>query len=166
MRLYKKGVSMQVFSFMFALILIALILGYGVKTLVGVKKTSDDVELGDFILRLRDQADAMYSFDVGSTKNVELFLPVTIERVCFFNGDKKISAIGVDQSLQNRLDTNLGKNVFITPETFAANILFVEHLRAGDENPLCFPTNGKLKIGMETVLGDDGKVYVAIHRLA
>lgn len=163
-RLHKKGVEMQVFYFLFALILIALILGYGLKSVVRLKSVSDDVDLGDFVFRLRDEVNSMQSFDVGSSKNVRLFLPEKVEQVCFYNGKREVRG-NVDPSLRNYLDTNIGKNVFVTPFSFAQNIFLIEHLRpAGQDNPLCFSPRGNLQFTLETVLGDDGKVYVEVRR--
>ncbi len=156
---------MQVFSFIFALILIALILGYGIKSFARLKNVSEDVDAGDFIFRLRDETNTMYTFDVGSSKDITLYLSEKAERVCFFNGDEAIT-VDIDNTLKNYLDTNLAKNVFITPFSFAQNVFYLDHLRAGGkDNPLCFLTAGKLTARLQTVLGSDGKVYVEVNRL-
>jgi len=165
MSLHKKGVEMQVFTFLFALILIALILGYGLKSVVRVKTVSEDVELGDFVFRLRDEVEMMASFEVGSSKQVKLFLPEKVERVCFFDGGRDITMGNLDETLQQYLETNLGKNIFVMPFMFAQNVFLVEHLRpGGQDNPLCFLTQGRVQMRLETVLRDDGKVYVEVSR--
>jgi hypothetical protein len=165
MVLHKKGVSMQVFIFIFALILMALVLGYGLKTLVTIRNVSEDVGIGDFFLRLQDKTNMMYNFDVGSSQDVTLFLPAEVERVCFFNGDKEITLVPLDGTLQNYLETNLGQNVFVMPFVFSKNIFSIDHLRAGgNDNPLCFLTDGRLDVDLKTILGDDGNVYVEVHR--
>ena len=163
-RLQKKGVEMQVFTFLFALFLIALILGYGLKSVVRLKSVSEDVDLGDFFFQLRDEVNTMSSFEVGSSKQVTLFLPKKVERVCIFHGGREIAGT-IDTTLRNTLETNLGKNVFVMPPAFAQNVFFIDHLRpAGQDNPLCFLPKGKLQLTLETTLGDDGKVYVEAQR--
>lgn len=164
--MHKKGVSTQVFAFIFALFFMALILAYGAKTLVNLKHISSDVELTDFVLKLRDEADSMFHFDIGSSKDISLFLPGNVERICFFNGEHAITVPHLDSALRNYLDTTTGKNVFVMPFSFAQNAFFVDHLRAGGgENPLCFLPAGKLNARLHTVLGDDGGVYVELRRL-
>ena len=167
MKLHKKGIEMQVFSFIFALILIALILGYGVKSLMRLKGISEDVDLGDFVFRMKDEVNTMYTFDAGSSKEVTLFLPEKAERVCFYDSDKEVDLAGIDNTLKNYLETNPGKNVFVMPFVFAQDVFYIDHLRAGgDDNPLCFLTKGKIEMMLKTALGDDGKIYVEANRLS
>ena len=167
MRLHKKGIEMQVFSFIFAIILIALILGYGTKSLMRLKSVGEDVDLGDFVFRMRDEVNTMYTFDAGSSKELMLFLPEKVERVCFYNSDKEVNLAGIDDTLKNYLETNPGKNVFVMPFRFAQNVFYIDHLRAGgDDNPLCFLTKGRVTMVLKTAIGDDGKVYVEADRLS
>ena len=163
--MYKKGVTAQTFTFIFALILMALILGYGVKSLVRLKAVSEDVEIGDFVFRIRDQVDAMYSFEIGSSKEADFFLPKKVERVCFFNSGESITAVGMDEPLRQYVESAEGKNMLVMPSVFAQNVFSIDHLRSGgEEHPLCFATTGKLHLSLETVLGPDGKVYVEVRR--
>jgi len=157
---------MQTFSFIFFLVLMALILGYGIRSFMSVKTISDDVGLGDFVFHLRDEVDALFSFEVGSSKHVTFLLAPAVERVCFYNGDEPITTSPLDPTLKLHLEANPDDNIFVMPFTFAQNTFSLEHLRAGQENPLCFLTKGKLQSRLETVLGDDGTVYVEIQRIA
>lgn len=163
-RLHKKGVEMQVFTFIFALILIVFILAYGLRSISRIQGVGENVDLGDFVFRLRDQVDMMVSFEIDSTKQVKLFLPNKVTQVCFFNGEHEITLH--DDDLDLYFETNLGKNVFAAPFSFAQNIFLIEHLRpdhAGD-NPLCFATKGVLQFTLTTVLGDDDNIYVEVSR--
>ena len=131
-----------------------------------VKTISDDVSVGDFFLHLRDEVDAMFSFEIGSSKQVTFLLAPAIERVCFFNGGEPLTTGPLDETLKLHLDAHPDKNIFVMPFTFAQSTFTLDHLRAGGENPLCFVTTGALHLRLETVLGDDGKVYVEIQRIA
>ncbi len=153
------------FTFIFVLVLMALILGYGIKSLMTLREAGRDVELGDFFLRLRDEVEQMFSFDVGSSKDVELFLPENAELVCFYDSDEEITLGELDEVIASYLEGHPGVNVFVTPFSFAQSSLWIEHLRGGgQENPLCFEAEDRLRIGLRTVVGKDGKVYVEVTR--
>ena len=138
---------MQVFVFIFALVFMALILGYGVKTLISLKDVSEDVGLGDFVIRLREKVNTMFNFDVGSGDVVGLYLPDTVERVCFYDSEKEINLDPIGGELKNYMETNPGKNLFLMPLEFAETIFLVEHLKPGEEdNPLCFLVDGRLEM--------------------
>ena len=151
---------MMVFTFLFALIFMAMLLAYGMKTLVRLKDTSEHVEVADFILKLQDYVTMMYSFDPGSTQDIKLFIPKAVERICFYDQEQAITIQNLDPDLKLRLETKINDNVFIDPASFPTSSFPIEHLHVLDQhNPLCFAPQGTILLRLETVIGEDGKVF-------
>ena len=62
---HKKGVSEQVFIFIFALIVVALILAWGTKTVLDLKNRASQVQLADSVEDLREKAITYYHLEAG-----------------------------------------------------------------------------------------------------
>ena len=133
---------------------------------MNILSVSDDVELGDFVLRVRDDVQVFKNFDVGSYKTVSFSVPSKVERVCFFNPAFRVTARGVSDLLRAAVETSTQENVFIEPfDGFTKTTYFIEDLWAGqEENPLCFATKGRLSFTLETTLQNDD-IVVAVGRL-
>ena len=133
---------------------------------MNVLSVSNDVELGDFVLRVRDDVQVFKNFDVGSYKTVSFSVPSQVERVCFFNPAFRVTARGVSDLLRAAMETSMRENVFIEPlEGFTKTTYFIEDLWVDqEENPLCFATKGRISFTLETTLQDED-VAVAAGRV-
>ncbi len=155
----------QTFVFIFALILMALILGFGIKSLTDLRTVSDDVELATFVNRIEDKVEIFSNFDVGSSEDMTLFLPSKIERVCFYNPGETITVSGIDSFFLAVLQNSNQDNVFFTPFTnLAKPDYYIASLRAGGDNPLCFASLGKVTFTLTTILLNEN-IYVEVTRV-
>ena len=162
----KKGsILAQPFVFIMALILMALIIIFGAKSVFQIKKTADIAELNKFIINLDNQVELMYNYNVGSSKDISLNLPTSIEKICFSNPGEPITSNVDDNFFRTILENDKSNNVFIHPlRKFRDFDYKIDNLIVkSNENPLCFNTNGKLNGVMETVLVDN-QVFVEIKR--
>ena len=164
MALHKKAIEMQIFTFIFALILIALLMAYGMKTLTGFNDTTEQVELADFFLKLQDYTTMLYSFDIGSSQDITLSLPSTVQQVCFYDSSRSITE-HIDQTLSDHLAATPDHNIFLipstlTPSSFSANNLRVLH----GPNPLCMPAKQKIAIRLQTSLDESNQIVVDVRQ--
>ena len=159
-----KGITSQVFVFISALILMALILVFGIKSIKDLTNTSENAELGLFIKNLRDEIEVFYNNDIGSSKEIKLVVPKKIEEVCFYTNKYKINKKHNDNLFNQILDGNKN-NVFIMPYgKFSMNQFKVDYLRNDPyENPLCIKTNSVLN-GFIEVKSEKEEVFVEIRR--
>lgn len=151
----------QPFTYIFALIIAAMIIIFGVRAINDLDKERKNVELSTFITSLRDNVNTYYNFDEGSTKKLSLNLPDNIKQVCFFNKDKTIAA-NIEENFKKLLELDTANNVFLLP--FGENIkseFFINHLKNDGDNPLCFNVNQKLNVAIETKISNN-EVYIEI----
>ena len=92
----KKGISSQVFIYIFAVIVMALILFFGFKQIVGLKDLSDKSTYINFREDFREAVNGVFYKNKGSvivfsldSRNKPLVLPDNINDVCF-EGNKVI----------------------------------------------------------------------------
>lgn len=162
----KKGyILAQPFVIILALILMALVVLFGGRAVSLIKKTADIAELNKFILNLDNQVELMYNYNVGSTKEISLNVPLSIEQICFSNPGEPLSKNVNDNFLRTILENDKLNNVFILPlNKFKDFDYRIDNLRVPNrENPLCVNTRGKLDAVMETVLVEN-KVFVEIRK--
>ncbi len=161
----KKGMTNQVFIFISALILMALILVFGIKSVRDLTKTSDSAELALFVGNIRDETAVFYNNDVGSSKELRLKIPKDVGEICIFDKDVKINKKHKD-NLFNSILEGTNYNVFILPlDNFQINQINVDYLKNDpSENPLCISTNGVFK-GLIEVKSSENDVYVEIKRI-
>ena len=162
----KKGITVQPFIFILTLIVMAFVLAFGLKSFLDIKKTADLTELSNFIIKLEDEVEVFYNFDVGSKKDLNLNLPLNVERICFFNTGERINVNMNDDFFRAVLESSRRDNVFVLPlDAFSKVDFYVDGLRVDNiENPLCFNVKGKLMAEIETILYNNN-VYVQINRL-
>jgi len=116
----------QPFVYIFAIIVAALILVFGTKSILDLRERQELVELATFVTDLKEEVAAYYRFDIGSSKELDLNLPRKVKQVCFYENKLKVS-----------------------PEIFALNEFKIKYLKPV-ETQLCINTNGKLKAIIET----------------
>ncbi|MEK6903818.1 MAG: hypothetical protein AABW64_04190 [Nanoarchaeota archaeon] len=163
----KRGVSNLVFIFLFALILMALILAFGIKSFMGVKEAADLVELLTFEKNVNTAVQQYYSFDAGSSAEKTFAVPSKITSVCFFDPIQPLTTRGLDSQLdfflrENKKDTfyTLPLDAFPNP----APDFLIQHITVDPSaNPLCIPTKGKLSVVLETVARNNN-IFVQVTR--
>ena len=150
----RKGMTQQVFIFIFALIMMALVLTFGVRQLGIVIDTADKVETLTFIEALKKEVLTYYNFDVGSNKYLILPVPSDVNQICFFNNQLPVQGI-TDSVFKALLQGDKKNNVFVLPLEQFQNPgpgFFIPHLTVqGQRNPLCLTTSNSLKVLIETV---------------
>lgn len=150
----EKGELMsQPILFIFALVVGAMILFYGVRTVFQVKETAELAEISSFVSNLEKDIEQYYYLDTGSSKIIKLNLPGDIQNVCFRNPNINTVPNDVDSKLNTLMQINPNDNLFIYPVKEGKSSFKVKYLIAypGNNVALCFKNKEDIKI---TSLGD------------
>ena len=152
-KIHEKGELMsQPILFIFAAIVGALILFFGIRLVFNVKGTGELVEVSSFITNLNNDVEQYYNFDPGSSKVVKLDLPVSVKNVCFKNRVQDTLPSGVDSGINTLMQLNKNDNVFVYPAEGKASFKIKNMLAYPNNNiALCFKNKDEIKI---TSLGD------------
>jgi len=125
----KKGQMLaQPFIYIFALILGALILVWGVKTIIDLREKAQLVEVGKFVKELEAEAKEFYNYEEGATKEISVVLPEKLNYMCLFDAEsykggeckKKLK----DGRLQDCVVSSLDPNMGVTLQKDKKNNLF------------------------------------------
>lgn len=146
--------TQQVFIFLFALLLVALVLVFGVKQLLLVMSTADKVETLKFVDDFRKQVQTYAGFGIGSSKQLIIPLPSTVDQVCFFTPGQPLTGIS-DPVLRALLQSERKNNFYLLPleqfqnpgPGFTIPYLVVR----GPKNPLCILTPNDLRVQITTI---------------
>ena len=160
-KINKKGQAFgRPFIYMFALIVAALTLIWGIRAINDIRDKSELVELTTFITDLKDNVKTYYYSDAGSSKTITLILPPKVEKVCFTNPGS-IPNTYISSELNFELEDNTQYNTYILPlDSFSVTRFKINYLNITEtENPLCMDTNGKFTATIETQEG-----YVEISK--
>ncbi len=160
-KINKKGQMFgRPFIYMFALIVAALTLVWGIRAINDIREKSELVELTTFIIDLKDNVKTYYNFDAGSSKTITLILPPKVEKVCFTNPGSTPTTY-VNSQLNFELEDNTQYNTYILPlDSFSITRFKIDYLNITEvENPLCLDTNGKFTATIATQEG-----YVEISK--
>ncbi len=144
----------QPFIMIFAILVGALILVFGVKSFIDIKGGAEDVELSKFAAILKNNIDTYYNFDVGSSKKLSLVMPAKAKEVCFYDDSKPVN-IAADEFFQAVLE-DTKDNMFILPlGSYFKTQFRIEHMKNGaGKNPFCVvKRDGKLNVIIETKAG-------------
>ena len=161
----KQGVTVQPFLFIMALVVMAFVIIFGIKSVNDIRDTADLTELAVFKKDFEDKINVYYNFDIGSSGDVSFGVPPSVERVCFTNPGEPLTVAIPDPFFAEVLDNNIKSTVYILPLDAFSNIDFAISAVYVDpqHNPLCIPTRGRLHLSLETVFVDD-ELKVAITR--
>ena len=146
----------QPFVMLFAIIVGALVLVWGVYEIKQLIDLSGDIQLSDTMNDFQRVVDQYYYFNEGSARKYKINLPSNFDKICFYSHNP------ADGGWNHPPDTNLDKhkpfiinrendNVFIIPisEGSAFNIINLKPIEGGN-NPLCFRSGEKINITTET----------------
>jgi len=161
----KKGITIQPFLFIMALVVMAFVIIFGIKSVNDVRETADLTELAIFYKDLENKINVYSQFDIGSSGSVSFGLPSHIERICFANPNMAPTTPIPDELFKSVIETNTKNTVYILPldayaqSSFAITRLYVDPR----EHPLCIPTRGQLTVELETAAINNG-VFVQVKR--
>ena len=106
MKINKKGQLLErPFIVIFIVIVSAFIFIFGFYLINNLIKQSNCAQLGLNINDLKQDVDRYYSFDIGSSIDINFKLPSGIKYVCFKNLDKDL-----DKSELDKIDSTLYSN--------------------------------------------------------
>ena len=154
----------QPFIMIFALIIMALVLVFGIRSFTQVSDTADSVDAAKFILQLKNEITKYYNFDIGSSKILKISLPTKLKEICFYNPAQAITA-DLDPYVKGVIEKGRN-NLYLLPlETYPTSSYPIEHLRNIDKkNPSCIQKKeGSITIYLETQ-ADSKDAYVGVKR--
>lgn len=149
------------FVWIFALIVGALILIWGVKTVMDLKETADTVDLGQFKTSIETTAKAMKNYGEGSGDEVAVQLGGKVKYVCFSNVEDSAIACKIkskdgkladcpggmaamDSAFELRVKSSKKDNMWIVPfgssKKDSFQILYAKPVAGA--NPICY-ANGR-----------------------
>ena len=156
-------------------LIMALILFFGFKSVNSVLNAKDITQVSKFVLDFQDEVDLIYSYDIGSAKTFRsIALPNKVTHVCFYNPSKEITSHAeslflIDEFFYDYLDVSLSDNLFLIPTAeFGAPYpdYYIEHLIVNsEENPLCVQ---RTKTGVEVILESylaERDIHVGVKRV-
>jgi len=155
----------QPFIYIFALILGALILIWGVKTVMDLKDTSEQVELGVFVKNIEKEVNKYFFYDEGAARNFDIRFSDKIKYMCVINPetfDKNKNCIvksktgelferdcnTIENSLTLKLVANNKNNIQFLPTNVndITKFKIVHLMPEKDDQALCIINGGKMKI--------------------
>ena len=143
----KAQIQAMPFIYIFALVVGALILVFGLKYAFSLQSSGEQIELGRFRLDVEREVSFIYNLDTDSSSEVKLRTPTKIKTICFTDPEKEVRT--TDQQFRDLLFLNPKNNFFIISEdTSQDKSFYVEHLKS-DTNPFCISPKGELKVIFE-----------------
>lgn len=142
--------------YVFAIIVGALIMLYGITVLRDLMKEADYVDFLDSLNGLKKTIDVYQSYDAGSSKLYTLSFPSKVEYVCFYDPsisvnckkDKEMCTKELDDMFSVIQDKNY--NVYVFPQgTFDQNRFSITSFHTQNGNPICISNGQKLRIVTE-----------------
>lgn len=127
----------------FALIVGAIILIWGISQIWTLVAFSDDVELADKVDDLRSDMDVFSNYDEGASKEYVLDFPSKIEVVCVYDGTQAFNCRYDGEDCPSAFADDMemimfeSSNVYIYPLEFDVNNFKVEDLKPEGGNPEC-----------------------------
>ena len=154
----KKGqLAGQPFVYIFAIVVIGLIVVYGAYVIIELISVRDTVETNLFLNNLKKEVDSCYNLDFGSTCGLnDLVVPSEFKEICFVNTGEFIDFDVIEDEFTKELVEisveNENYNVFLVPvlgKELDKRRYFVNKLRS-NENPLCVNVIGsRIKLKLE-----------------
>ena len=132
----------QPFMFIFAIVVVALILFFGFNSITKLKVRGDFLILSSSVVDLKNDVSRYYSFDEGATKTLRLDLPKQVDQVCFVDPDDYMN----DHEYKKLFEASKGYNVYILPlDVFQVTRFNIPYMKPRI-NPLCIKNFGKVEL--------------------
>ncbi|MBI5872010.1 hypothetical protein HZB88_02905 [archaeon] len=142
--------------FIFALVVGALILIWGGSVILDLGKEADCIDLYDSMKSFEATIDSFYNYDEGSSKQIRVSYPSSVEYVCFFNPEEEINCMldggecepeGLWEGFDLVLESEETNNFFILPMSICEiTRIEIRHLKAEQGNPLCISNRKSIRI--------------------
>ena len=143
----KAQVQIMPIIYIFALIVGALLLVFGLRYAFSLQSAGEDIELGRFKQSVDREVAFIYNLDTGSSSEIKLRTPSNIKSICFTNPEKDFRT--TDPQFRDLIFLNQENNFFIISDDPSQDKSFyVEHLKS-DINPFCIQTKGQLTVIFE-----------------
>ena len=125
----------QPFVYIFALIVIAVIIFFGINIIKDVLNLGGSIEFRSFVDKLRAEATRTYNLDYASVIKLDLKVPQDITKICFINRDFNVALDVSKLPVQIEEDVILrnNDNVFFVSSRNRDSI-FIANLKP-NENP-------------------------------
>ena len=147
----------QIFIYVLAVIITAIVLGYGYKAVVTFKEKSDQVSYIQFKTNLQNDIESITS-DFGTVEIKLYSIPLNFKEVCFVKNYPSLKTLSNTEHpiIEDSVNSKVEKNVFlvenIAKDSFYAGKIDVE------KDLYCINTaNGKLRLRLEG-MGDHTKI--------
>jgi len=148
----KKGATEQTFIFIFALIVAAMIMAWGTKTIIDLKGKAGQVQLADSIEDIKEKAITYYNLEAESSAPLAIRFPTNVKCICFkdlltnrpvgnpASNDYKPCTDDPLFDPWMRSDSNNNILVMPTKDFVVAKFKTIKEFIPieNDENPLCF----------------------------
>lgn len=167
----KKGQLLgQPLVYLFALVAGAMILIWGIRTVIQLGDTAATVEIGKFASKLQSDVSQYLNFDEGSATEIKVALPSKITHICFLDAtsEKKCILDGkpcdidkLDDAFAAMASTRTKNNFFFLPMgAYKLPPKEIKNLRVDTAtgNPICFRNNANKKFTL-TSMG----TYVSVN---
>lgn len=130
----------QPFVMIFALILGALILVFGVKSVMDLQERAAEVQLAKSINDFKTKVNNYYNLESGSQTMVPLNFNSKLEKLCFLNPKEKFTNEVDDETLKLLMESSTSDNLFLVPlDIFEKSSFNIPHLKVNStNNPICF----------------------------
>jgi len=158
----KKGQLLgQPFIYIFALIVGALILVWGGKTVLDLMQTGSQVNVGSFIKSLEEDVAAYKNFGEGSRTTKKIDFPGDVTYICFLDLEKspndckrkeqgnkivKCRAEELDEEFAFQIEEP-NKNIYVLPtDAVKIGAFKIDDLKPADGNPFCIRNGLEMEI--------------------
>lgn len=135
------------FAAIFALVVAALIIIFGVSVLRDLYNVSNTVDITSLRNTLQKEVDAYYILDEGSQKTLTLPVPKQVAFICFVDQSGFIDYSLIPNNKDNIVRTLTDRNVFLISEQGQPSVdppaFTIKNLKP-ESNPLCIRTVGSL----------------------
>ena len=144
--MFKKGqIPSQVFMYVFALLVISLVLLFGITAINDFIDRTDRIELVKFKSDIKSEIQTI-STEYGSVINPSLTLSKRFKRVCFAD-DRAINNLGSISNplIRNSIENQVKDNVFLVEEIGVEQLKTMKIEVLNDKGFLCIEnTQGKI----------------------
>ena len=152
MYMMKKGNLMsEPFTYIFIVMIIALIAFFGFKYVKDLTSFGCEVEAKKFVLDFKDKIDNMMSFSSGSKTKELMYVPKGVVGICFIDPSvntqiDKIKFADIREDISILSESDVLKEQMFFSKSINSNDkcihdrIRVDKLKIGD-NPLCFDTS-------------------------
>ena len=140
----KKGQVMGIpLVMIFALVIGAIILVWGISTGWNLLNLGGEAQLAKMVTGLNDEVDVFSNYDSGAAKKLDISLPDKIEMVCFYDIDREFDCYWDGNLCPKEFADELkvilssSENMYIYPLVYEISRFDVEDLEPKEHNPVC-----------------------------